>query len=118
MAVLLDLMIGVFDEKIDLYLGGVAGLEARGTRPNAVPRGASNAELTPVPEATERATTDVDSAPNRASTDDDRTTPIDLTLAPPTGTAPTIDINAITPPTIEIPRGAADTAPPAPPRPP
>ena len=109
-AVMKDLKNGSFDEKIDQYLGGVAGLEPRGTKPNAIPR-ASNAELTPVPEATERAITEVDSAPIRASTDDDRTTPIDLTLQPASGTAPTIDINAITPPTIEIPRGPADTEP-------
>lgn len=115
-AVMKDLKNGAFDEKIDQYLGGVAGLEPRGTRPNAIPK-ASNSELTPVPEVTERATTDVDSAPIRASTDDDRTTPIDLTLQPPVGTAPTIDINAITPPTIEIQRpSAADTEPIAKPR--
>ncbi|MBV8756120.1 MAG: hypothetical protein JO257_02525, partial [Deltaproteobacteria bacterium] len=111
-AVMKDLKNGAFDEKIDQYLNGVAGLEPRNaTRPNAVPR-SSNSELTPVPERTERAATDVDSAPIRAATDDDRTTPVELSLEP-MGTAPTIDINAIAPPTIEIqrPPAAHDTEP-------
>ena len=114
-AVMKDLKNGTFDDKIDQYLGGVEGLEPRSaTVPNAVPRG-SKRELTPIPEATERASTEVDSAPIRASTDDDRTTPVELSLEPPMGTAPTIDINAIAPPTIEIQR-APDTEPVAKPR--
>jgi hypothetical protein len=81
------------------------------TRPNSVPR-ASNPELTPVPEATERAITEVDSAPIRANSEDDRTTPVELSLQPPVGTAPTIDINALTPPTIELQRPlGSDTEP-------
>ncbi len=111
-AVMKDLKNGSFDEKIDAYLGGVEGLEPRSaTVPNAVPRG-SKRELTPLPEATERATTEVDSAPIRANSEDDRTTPVELSLEPQMGTAPTIDINAITPPTIEIQRPqGADTEP-------
>ena len=111
-AVMKDLKNGSFDEKIDTYLKGVEGLEPRSaTVPNAVPRG-SKRELTPLPEATERATTEVDSAPIRANSEDDRTIPVELSLEPPMGTAPTIDINAITPPTIEIQRPpGADTEP-------
>jgi hypothetical protein len=113
-AVMKDLKYGAFDDKIDQYLAGTEGLERRtspvgttaATRPN-------KRELTPLPgDATERATTDVDTseaiARARLGDDDDLTTPIELSLEPQVGHAPTVQVHA---PTIEVTPPASDTEP-------
>jgi hypothetical protein len=112
-AVMKDLKNGSFDEKIDQYLGGTAGLEPRGgkTAPTAVPR-ASTPELTPTVKQ-ERAETDVDTAPtlavpaveaapvmSRAKSDDALTTPVELSIEADEPSAP-----------IELPRKEPEAAP-------
>lgn len=107
-AVMKDLKHGSFDEKIDQYLAGTEGLEPRSaTVPTKLPR-ASTPEPAPLPDVdrTERATTDVDSATIEAvhasvsrGVDDDLTTPIELSLEPQVGHAPTVQVHA---PTIEV----------------
>jgi len=119
-AVMKDLKNGAFDDKIDQYLGGTEGLEPRSaTGPVARSRPAAPAPA----DQTDRAITDVDSgpvesAPTRAA-DDELTTPIELSLEPPVGHAPTINVTSqtlqVTPPTIDMP-GPPDTEPIAKPR--
>jgi hypothetical protein len=91
-AVMKDLKNGTFDEKIDLYLAGTAGLEPRAGGTAPVPR-ASVPELTPTVKQ-ERAETDLDTTPTlavpavveaapvvaRAKSDDALTTPVELAL--------------------------------------
>jgi len=120
-AVMKDLKNGSFDEKIDQYLGGTEGLEPRSaTTPTKLPR-ASTPEPAPLPDPdrTERATTDVDSATIEAvhasvsrGVDDDLTTPIELSLEPSVGHAPTVQVHA---PTIDV-QSPPDTEPIAKPR--
>jgi len=116
-AVMKDLKNGSFDDKIDQYLAGTEGLEPRSaTAPTKVPRAS-----TPLPDEdrTERATTDVDSATIEAvhasvsrAADDDLTTPIELSLEPGVGHAPTVQVHA---PTLEM-QHPPDTEPIAKPR--
>src|SRR3569623_2888896 len=98
-----DLKNGSFDEKIEQYLGGTEGLEPRSATPRA-----SKPVVTPPPEEdrTERATTDVDSATIEAAhargsreAEDELTTPIELSLEPTVGHAPTVQVHA---PTVEV----------------
>jgi hypothetical protein len=91
-AVMKDLKNGSFDEKIDQYLGGTAGLEPRGGGTAPVPR-AQTPEVTPTVKQ-ERAATEVDTAPTvavppvasapvvaRAKSEDALTTPVSLEIS-------------------------------------
>ena len=104
-AVMKDLKNGSFDEKIDQYLAGTEGLEPRSSTARMRD---SKPVVTPPDDAdkTERATTDVDSTTIEAVharvsrvADDDLTTPIELSLEPTVGHAPTVQVHA---PTVEV----------------
>jgi hypothetical protein len=100
-AVMKDLKNAVFDEKIDVYLGGTPGLEPAKGSTAPVPKIAAP-ELTPTIRQ-ERAETDVDSTSPvvmaRAKSDDALTTPIALEISS--------DPNDLSSP-IELPRKAEE----------